>query len=267
MSVSGYQVEGLLKDFRKRFGSQTIPEHRIDSLDISQEAQYEADRLKNYFQRPNAPTPWVTPQNILDLIADRTEYQALVEYEQQRRAGLFLEPVYFPPNPPPAIALVQDHFEHIAQVKATATVDTAETQPKQLQPPPVQEIETVQHVDIEAERDDFLLEEESDSSEEEDRSVVFGTGRINLDAMAEFIQVNPDSALKFMAQRELNDKHLPANILDIHDQWRQRGLSRRAIRDYILELMGWEALPNSPLYDIWSEVRDRIYELRNEGAP
>lgn len=271
MPLSGYQIEALLKDFRQRFGYKKIPEHRVESLEISQEAQAEAHRIQGYYHRPKPPRVWVTPQAILEVMADRRQYPVAIEYEQQRRAGLFLAPPYLPPNPLPPLELVHDYSEKIApaprpqssQPEAAASHVSQEGTfppvPKKSNTP-----KALQSLDFEEEVNDFLMEE-TKAEAGEDHSVVFGTGRISLESMAEFIQDHTDSALKFMAQQELDGKPLAVDILDIHEQWQQRGLSRRGIRDYLLQIMEWEALPHKTLYEIWSETKDRLYDLKYQG--
>ena len=78
----------------------------------------------------------------------------------------------------------------------------------------------------------------------------------------EFIHSNPDSALKFMTQRDLDSKPLSTDIAGVHEEWQRRGLSRRKIRDYILGIMEWEEWPTDQnLMEVWSELRDIIYDL------
>ena len=276
MPLSGYQIEALLKDFRQRFGYKKTAEHRVESLKISQEAQAEAHRVQSYYQRPQSPRTWRTPQAILAAIADRQKYPPAIEYEQQRRAGLFLAPPYLPPNPLPPLNLVRDPSEKIAQ-RPLAQTSSPPQAPQPLEPPvlpdeekappaptnPSKE-EMLAEMEFEEEINDVLMEEETETKGK-DQSVVFGTGTIDQEAMIEFIQNHTDSALKFIARKELDGKQLPASVLDVHEQWQQRGLSRRKIRDYFLEIMEWDSLPKKPLSDIWSEVKDRLYDLKYQG--
>ncbi len=271
MSLSGYKVEALLNNFRERYGYKRMAEHRVDSLEISDEAQYEASRLQSYLARAKPAAQWVTPQKILELIADQAEYEEIVEYEQQRRAGLFVEPNYSPPNPPPRMELVRDFSEIIAE--AAKSGETPSTETLAIETEPSSESEEAAATEKESEKagfaldlegdaviDDFLLEEDKKHSDE--NNVIYGFGKITLTAMREFVHSNPDSAIKFITQRNLDEKPLSVEIGDVHETWSRRELSRRLIRDYILGIMDWENWPtDKTLMDIWVELRDAIYDL------
>ncbi|MBF0280859.1 MAG: hypothetical protein HQM13_23910 [SAR324 cluster bacterium] len=284
MSLSGYKVEALLKDFRERYGYKRIAEHRVDLLQISDEAQFEAQRLQSYLTRSKRVSQWVSPQEILELIADSEKYEAIIEYEQQRRAGLFVEPNYLPPDPPPPMNLVRDYSEAIEKARMTAekppaemasegtqqsAFETEKTEPeqnKQTDPPKKKEksLDLKLELDEDAAIEDFAVLEEESS--DDDANVVFGFGKITAPAMIEFIHSNPDSALKFMAQRDLDGKHLASEIADVHEMWRQRGLSRKLIRDYILNILEWQEWPeDKQLMDVWSELGDAIYDLMHHA--
>ncbi len=273
MSLSGYKVETLLNAFRKKYGYKRVSDHRIDSLRISEEAKYEGNRLRSFIEHSKPAPEWVTPQNILELIADRTEYDTLTEYEQQRRAGLFLEPMYIPPNPPPPINLVREFtvvheteagMERVSPVQTESTsakMDTTRATATSAITPSPEKTTPVAGLEIEEEEDFNLSSEEADGKQDDEADVVYGLGRITEASMMDFIHKHPDSALKFLASRELDGKHLSSGVLDVYDGWKQRGLSRKKVLNYILEIMEWDALPNEPLYDIWSRLRDKIYDL------
>ncbi|MBF0288339.1 MAG: hypothetical protein HQM14_11020 [SAR324 cluster bacterium] len=271
MSLSGYRVEALLDAFRKKYGYKRVSDHRIDSLKISEEAKYEGSRLQSFIEYSKPAPAWVTPQNILEMIADHTEYDALVEYEQQRRAGLFVVPTYIPPNPPPPMNLVQEYVvedESATEIQEGASPaqtssmsagrDTTSTakKPAGLSPQTAGPV-----VDLKVDdEEDFDLVFEEDEKQDDDADVVYGVGRITDIAMMDFVHKHPDSALKFVASRELDGKHLPSNVMDIYEEWKKRGLSRKKVLNYILQIMEWEALPSDPLYNIWSELRDKIFD-------
>jgi len=270
MSLSEYKVAALLNDFRERYGYKRMMEHRVDSLEISDEAQSEASRLQRYLARSKPPLQWVTPQNILEVIADRAEYEAIVEYEQQRRAGLFVEPNYTPPNPPPLMGLVQDYSNAIADAEKSGETPPTETESISSESEKVAATQTESSAQSEKGgvalyledevSDDFLMEE--DESQVTGNHVIFGSGKILPAATFEFIRSHPDSALKFITQRDLDEKPLSAEIADVHETWLRRGLSRKLIRDYILNLMDLEDWPKERrLADIWSDLRDAIYDM------
>ncbi len=99
-----------------------------------------------------------------------------------------------------------------------------------------------------------------DDSGEED--VVYGDGRISEDAAWEFIQQFPDSAVKFLYRKNLDNKPLSPTEEDIYRNWEMRGLTRAKVREIVLELMGWPSLPDSFPHEIWRAVRDQVFELR-----
>ncbi len=292
MNLSGYKVEAFLNDFRKRYGYKQVASHRVDALEISQEAQYEAYRVWSYVMKRPKDVGWVTPQNIWDLVADRSVFAPAVEYEQQRRAGLFVNPVYVPPNPPPRMELVHDHvgefqaayeaeqgsaltspevFSSTSSASDTASSSSsagthASSTFSESQPATASSKSSQASIptDVNFEEDlgdiDFLDEEEDERWSGE-TSVVYGSGRIRDEAMVEFIHTHPDSTLKFLFRRELDGKPPQPAVEEVYETWQKRGLSRKKIKDYILALMEWSEFPDSPLYDIWSDLRDRLYEL------
>ena len=114
----------------------------------------------------------------------------------------------------------------------------------------------------EMEEDFEELSGEEQKKEEEDSDVIFGTGQVTEESVVNFIQRNPESALKFLYRKTLDDKPLPSAEEEIYQGWQRRGLSRAWIRDYVLQIMEWKALPKKkPLTDICSEVKDRIFDL------
>lgn len=117
---------------------------------------------------------------------------------------------------------------------------------------------------IEDESFDDINESFDDSSEDEsagDANVVYGSGKITDEAIVEFVNEHPDSAVKFLFRKSLEGKPLPTTEDEIYQVWQKRGLSRAKVREYILNLMEWDSLPEKPLHDIWSELRDQIFEV------
>ena len=99
-------------------------------------------------------------------------------------------------------------------------------------------------------------------SGEED--VVYGDGPVTEDSILEFIQNYPDSAVKFLYRKNLDNRPLPPMEEDIYQRWERRGMSRAKVRGFVLEVMGWEKLPDDFPHNIWLRLRDRIYELKSE---
>lgn len=106
------------------------------------------------------------------------------------------------------------------------------------------------------------MEGEEQAADDGDSDVIFGTGRVTDESTVNFIHRNPDSAIKFLYRKTLVGKPLPASEEEIYQNWQNRGLSRKRVRDYILQIMEWDTFPtDKTLTDIWSELRDQIFEL------
>ena len=132
-----------------------------------------------------------------------------------------------------------------AQPNRSKTVDT------------VQQDQPILDLDI----DDLEFEEGSSSNSDDEANVIYGTGPITQEAFVEFVQKNPDSALKFMFRRDITEKGLSPEVLQIYEGWEERGLRRGHIRKYILALMEWDDLPaNHNILELSSELKDKIYE-------
>jgi hypothetical protein len=95
-----------------------------------------------------------------------------------------------------------------------------------------------------------------------DEDVVYGSGRVNEDSMWDFVQQYPDSAVKFLYRKTLDNKPLSPTEEDIYRNWEMRGMTRARIRQIVLDLMRWQSLPDNFPHEIWRELRDQIYELK-----
>lgn len=107
--------------------------------------------------------------------------------------------------------------------------------------------------------DDMHGSEKADDAGDTD--VIFGTGRVTEESTVEFIHNHPDSAIKFLYRKNLDGKPLQPSEDEIYQGWQKRGLSRGRVRDYVLQVMEWDSLPEQPLMDTWSQLRDQIFEL------
>jgi hypothetical protein len=123
-------------------------------------------------------------------------------------------------------------------------VDIAAQQESMVEPP----------VDLPSARPELTGEED----------VVYGNGPVTEDSIVEFIQNYPDSAVKFLYRKNLDNRPLPPMEEDIYQRWERRGMSRAKAREYVLEIMGWDKLPDDFPHNIWMKLRDRIYELKVE---
>lgn len=132
-------------------------------------------------------------------------------------------------------------------------------------PPPTRERISLEDEVLKSSKADLpeldLAESIYDESGDED--VVYGNGRVSEDSAWEFVQQYPDSAVKFLYRKTLDNKPLPPADDDIYRHWEARGLTRAMVREIVLELMGWHSLPDAFPHNIWREVRDQIYEMSN----
>ena len=150
----------------------------------------------------------------------------------------------------PAQAASLEEMEEAVPVAAPApkapevSVDIAAQQESMAEPP----------VDLPTARPELSGEED----------VVYGNGPTTEDSIVEFIQNYPDSAVKFLYRKNLDNRPLPPMEEDIYQHWERRGMSRAKVREYVLEIMGWDKLPDDFPHNIWLKLRDRIYELKVE---
>ena len=175
--LSGYQVELFLQAFKKKIGYQTKESHSVDALDISAEASQDAKRWSILWKKHPEWT-WVRPQDILTVIGDQSVLDPLVDFEQQRRAGLFVNPPYLPSNPPPAIRLVKNYFQNIQKVAQHAL---AHSDPELAPPPPEPLVETSAKTSSE----DTSLTIESNSPNEQELSTAQDDGLTEQDQQVE----------------------------------------------------------------------------------
>ncbi len=108
-----------------------------------------------------------------------------------------------------------------------------------------------------------LESDDSDFDETGEDDIVYGNGRVSEDACWDFVQLYPDSAVKFLYRKNLDNKPLGPADEDIYRDWERRGLTRAKVREIVLQIMNWPSLPDSFPHNIWKELRDQIYEMGN----
>ncbi|NQU65196.1 MAG: hypothetical protein HQ517_13065 [SAR324 cluster bacterium] len=108
--------------------------------------------------------------------------------------------------------------------------------------------------------DETLDAEVFEEVKEGEDDVVYGTGPISDAAIIHFVNKFPDSALKFLYRKQLDGKALTSTEDEIYLSWEQRQMTRGKIKSYIKALLDWKELPKRPLYEIWKELRDHIFE-------
>lgn len=118
--------------------------------------------------------------------------------------------------------------------------------------PPAETVEIIETVEE-------MSADFEDVTEGED-DVVYGTGPISDAAIMHFVHKFPDSAIKFLYRKQLDGKALTSVEESIYSSWENRNLTRGKVKGYILSLMDWKEFPKKPLYEVWKEIRDHIYE-------
>ena len=98
---------------------------------------------------------------------------------------------------------------------------------------------------------------------DEDSDVIYGTGQITDEAHRSFILNSPDSAVKFLLRKELDGKNLKSSQDEIYEGGQNRGLSRGKLRKHLLKLMEWDSVPELEVSEIYEQVKDKVYEIKN----
>ena len=274
MSLSGYQVESFLNELRQYWGLRTDRPAYYEPSHISKEGKEWSQNMP----QPKQHTPnstWIYPSQIIEFIDDATIYDPIIEWERQRRAGLFTNPIYIPENPPAVFSLVKDHSVETEQPKydtALPTEVTAQNVSENIQnntkEPVSNESEltpapqpTNQDFDIDLE-EGFEVDEEIIGNEDQlEADVVYGNGRITEESTIAFLKDYPESALKFLLDREANGKPLSAETIKIHNRWKQRGLFRQKLYQYICEIMNWDQIPKDNIAKLFAEIEDKVLDL------
>ena len=163
--------------------------------------------------------------------------------------------------PQPAATQEQEQQPGTAAGQSTVEIEGPAAQEGAAEPPaPSVEAE----VQVAAQDEEAAIEDipESRFDDTGDEDVVYGNGRVTDDSIWEYIHDYPDSAVKFLYRKSLENKPLTPNEEDIYRKWELRGMTRAKVRQYVLEIMGWKALPDDFPHNIWRELRDQIFELR-----
>ena len=112
MQFSAYQIESMLDDYQQV----SFPSDRSasETLSLSEEAINEA--RQHFTPSANRSPVWKSPKEVIELIEDKIDYDPIVDFVQQSRAGRFVDPVYVPENRPPAFSLVNDYSQNDRKV-------------------------------------------------------------------------------------------------------------------------------------------------------
>ncbi|MGK5090400.1 hypothetical protein WDW89_00130 [Deltaproteobacteria bacterium TL4] len=129
--------------------------------------------------------------------------------------------------------------------------------------PQKQETAPVEQKSEEPDYEEFLEENNQRDNDALDEDVVYGTAKITWDSMAQFVMDYPDSALKFIFRKNLDEKVLEKGIGKVYDSWEKRGMKRIHVQKCILELMEWKEFPKKSMANLWDEIKDKIYDIRH----
>ena len=180
-------------------------------------------------------------------------------------------PASAPPGPqampaPAAPAPAAAAQPAVEPAPAPITVAPEPALPAQPPPPakPAQPARSVEEEVLAQNPDDLPKLEREDTRFEDtgEDDVVYGTGRVTDDSCWDFVQRHPDSAVKFLYRKTLDNKPLSPSDEDIYRGWEQRGMTRAKIRQIVLEIMSWQSLPDDFPHNIWRELRDQVFEMR-----
>ena len=96
----------------------------------------------------------------------------------------------------------------------------------------------------------------------DENDIVFGKGPITEETTRNMILDYPDSVLKFLQGKDLDERPLSPDISGIHGIWRERGLRKDILQKYFLHFMDWpDGIPSSTMLELLSDVRDKIRKL------
>jgi hypothetical protein len=97
----------------------------------------------------------------------------------------------------------------------------------------------------------------------DDQDIVFGKGPITEDTVRNFILDYPDSVLKFLQRKDLDERPLPFDFENVYSMWRDRGLRKDILELYFLHFMDWpNGIPEGTMLDLLSDCRDRIKSFK-----
>ncbi len=169
--------------------------------------------------------------------------------------------------PHPAAPQPQAAAPHPAEEAASPMMEieagAAQTAPP---PPPEPTVSAEQEVLTDKIEEELLSEDLPDTRYDDtgEEDGVYGSGRVSDDSIWDFIHNYPDSAVKFLYRKTLENKGLSPNEEDIYRRWEMRGMTRGKVREFVMEIMGWKALPDDFPHNIWRGLRDQIFELRSK---
>lgn len=169
-------------------------------------------------------------------------------------------------QPPPAPPAAEPHLAAEpapAAEEAPAAPPTVDVISAEPAPPPKPSVEE----ELAATRaEDLPIIDVPDARLEDtgEDDVVYGTGRVTDDSIWDFVLSYPDSAVKFLYRKTLENKPLTPTEEDIYRKWELRGLSRSKVRALVLEIMRWKSLPEDFPHNIWRALRDQIFDMKSK---
>jgi len=290
MFFSAYQIELLLEDFQKNI--LPVEKSSDDTLSISEVAYNES--RQHFKSQKVRHLDSIKPENIKDLIEDKTTYDPIVDYVQQSRAGRFVKPNYIPKNPAPPFLLVSDFnqsekkespdspIHNSSEIKSIETkeivVNDVPSKGRNLDNQNIQCEETtskLKNLKMQSHSEKFFKDLDDEEGYEnviplsedvinEDNDVVFGEGPILKNSISRFVSDYPDSAIKFLLRKNLDGRPLPMEYESIYQKWETRGLSRGELKKYLLKLMKWKEFPDIAVLEVLKKIREYLFDIREK---
>ena len=299
MLFSAYQIESLLEDFQKNFFH--LEKSSSETLSISEDAFNES--RQNFRNKPPPPIDSISKEKINDLIEDKTKYDPIVDYVQQRRAGRFVTPEYIPENPAPPFSLVNEFNQNkksIEKQKKEVLLDSSSYNSfdktniilnRKANEDSEKLIQLDRQNNLNEEISNKFKKTENNSSnnnkswdiDDEDNyeesilfsgeinnviddynDIVFGEGPIVANSIKKFVSDYPDSAIKFLLRKNIDGRPLPVEYEKIYQKWEDRGLSRGRLKKYLFDLMKWKEFPDIPILDVLRIVREYLFDMREK---
>jgi len=100
--------------------------------------------------------------------------------------------------------------------------------------------------------------EQGQNKNEKNSGVFYGREVIDAEMIANFVETYPESAIKFVFHRNVDETPLDSSVRALHNSWVKRGMTEEQVRNEILGIMDWQDFPKQNLYEITLEIKDKI---------
>ena len=89
-------------------------------------------------------------------------------------------------------------------------------------------------------------------------NIFYSREPISDEMIESFIRTYPESALKFVAQQNIDGSPLDVSVRSLHQSWVIRGMKKAKVSEEILRITGWDNMPERSLYEISLELKDAV---------